>query len=303
MMSDRLARISENTVPAETADTVPLTIFAVPKFFQGHAALIQRNAIRSWAALAPHVEIILFGDKLDQGLVQIADEVSASLYDCEVNKAGTPVLNHIFEKTHSVARGRCLCYLNADIILGPEIFEVTDRLKEAELTSFLAIGQRTELNIDSEICFENLDVVRQLNQRRLAEGRLDSAVCKDFFLFTRDLFQDLPPFLVGRGNWDNWMVASSKSAGVPVVDVTSVMSVIHQQHDHQHVPGGRKNAYVFGEEARENQRLAGGRHLLRGSHANWYLTGDGLKNRTFPLFSIIRDIPKFGSLLSRLARS
>lgn len=303
MMPKHLTKKGENPALSETLDSVPLTVFAVPKLFEGQSDLIQRNAIRSWAALAPHVEIFLFGDRRDEGLAQIADEVSARLYECEVNAAGTPLLNDIFEKTHAVARGRCLCYLNADIIVGPEILEVAERLRESELSSFLAIGQRTELKIDSEICFEDRDAIRELDQRRLTEGRLDSAVCKDFFLFTKDLFQDLPPFLVGRGNWDNWMVASSKSAGVPVVDVTSVMSVIHQQHDHAHVPGGRKNAYVFGEEARENQRLAGGRHLIKGSHANWFLADEGLKNPTFPLFSIIRDIPKFGSLLGKLIRS
>lgn len=303
MMRERVATTDAHLDGVLHKDSVPLTIFAVPKWFDDQTGLIQRNAIHSWAALAPHVEIFLFGDSEDPGLVRIANEVSATLFDCEVNVAGTPVLNHIFAKAHSDARGEILCYLNSDIIVGPEILEVSERLRDSELSSFLAIGQRTELKIDSEICFENQEQYQILDQRRREEGRLDSAVCKDFFLFTKDLFQDLPPFLVGRGNWDNWMVASSKSAGVPVVDVTSVMPVIHQQHDHGHVPGGRRNAYVFGEEARENQRLAGGRHLVRGSHANWYLTKEGLQHRNFPLFSIIRDIPKFGGLLRKLIRS
>ena len=37
------------------ATGVPLTIFAVPKPFEGHIDVIQRNAIRSWQRLRPAV--------------------------------------------------------------------------------------------------------------------------------------------------------------------------------------------------------------------------------------------------------
>ena len=39
-----------------------VTIFAIPKTFEGHIGIIQRNAIRSWAQLAG-IEILLLGDE------------------------------------------------------------------------------------------------------------------------------------------------------------------------------------------------------------------------------------------------
>src|SRR5712691_10486867 len=49
-----------------------LTIFATPKPFRGHIAVIQRNAIRSWTLLRPACEIILMGN--DGGTADIAAE-------------------------------------------------------------------------------------------------------------------------------------------------------------------------------------------------------------------------------------
>jgi len=286
----------------EETHTPTLTLFAVPKAFEGHTGVIQRNAIRSWAALMPYVEVLLFGSPEDPELQAMADEVDARVIPLTENNQGTPILDQVFAQAHAYSRATCMGYVNCDIIMGPALLDAVNGLTESELTSYLAIGQRTDLQVDKEISFENKIAVSQLNTQREQQGHLDSVVCKDYFLFSKDLFRTIPEFLVGRGNWDNWMVASTKSSGVPVVDVTEVLTAIHQRHPHSHVTGGRKNAYVFGEEARENQRLAGGRHLIKGSTATWVLTSEGLKKRTFPLISMIRDIPKFASLLANLMR-
>ena len=47
-----------------------LTLFAVPKPFRDHTAMIQRNAITSWTLLRPHPQIILFGRKREQRRLQ-----------------------------------------------------------------------------------------------------------------------------------------------------------------------------------------------------------------------------------------
>ena len=46
-----------------------LTIFAIPKPFQGHVSIIQRNAIQSWTKLHPDCEVILLGDEPGTGTV------------------------------------------------------------------------------------------------------------------------------------------------------------------------------------------------------------------------------------------
>jgi len=49
-----------------------LTIFTTAKPFRGHSGIIQRNALQSWKALQPDIEIILFGD--DEGAAEAAEE-------------------------------------------------------------------------------------------------------------------------------------------------------------------------------------------------------------------------------------
>ena len=50
-----------------------LTIFGIPKSFEGHNKIIQRNAIQSWLKLCPKCEIILFGD--DEGVLETSNEL------------------------------------------------------------------------------------------------------------------------------------------------------------------------------------------------------------------------------------
>ncbi len=276
-----------------------LTIFAIPKPFEGHIGTIQKNAIRSWAQLQPHVEILLMGSG-DPQLASIASEVGARVVDLECNANGTPLLSHAFRQVHRHARTSLICYANCDLIFGPRLLDVCQQLENARWPSFLAIGQRTNLEVLDELDMADPGQFASLEERSRREGKPESIVCKDYFLFPHPLFQQMPEFLVGRGNWDNWMVAEAKNRRTPVVDVSPLLRAIHQHHDHTHVSGGRKNAYIFGDEARINQRLAGGRHLVRGSTADWELTEKGPVKRSFPTFALIRDLPRFLGLLRDL---
>src|SRR5260370_906360 len=47
-----------------------LTLYTIPKAFDEHIGIIQRNAIRSWTLLRPPCEVILFGD--DAGTAEVA---------------------------------------------------------------------------------------------------------------------------------------------------------------------------------------------------------------------------------------
>ncbi|MEZ6107730.1 MAG: hypothetical protein R3B96_16830 [Pirellulaceae bacterium] len=42
------------------------------------------------------------------------------------------------------------------------------------------------------------------------------------------MYRELPEFPGGCGNWDNWMVHQAKWSRVPVIDVTRLVSAIHQ---------------------------------------------------------------------------
>ena len=80
-----------------------ITIFGIPKAFEGHIGVIQRNAIRSWAKLHRDVQVVLCGD--DTGCDAMAREVGADwLGDMERNEFGTPMLDDAFQQATAIAR-------------------------------------------------------------------------------------------------------------------------------------------------------------------------------------------------------
>ena len=47
---------------------------------------------------------------------------------------------------------------------------------------------------------------RQTHDRAVNQGKLDSFLWIDYFAFPRGQYHDLPPFVIGRPGYDNWLV-------------------------------------------------------------------------------------------------
>jgi hypothetical protein len=98
----------------------------------------------------------------------------------------------------------------------------------------------------------------------------------DYFVFSRGLYADqMPAFVIGRPGWDNWLLWYPLSIGAPVVDASSVVRAVHQNHDYGYHPQGEKGVWE-GEEAQENYRLHAGKFATL-SNATHVLTQSGLR--------------------------
>ena len=280
-----------------TTDDLPrplISLFALPKPFTGESRLLQENALSSWSQLGHEVQLMLAGD--DEGVEQAASKYGADyLGPLRKNEQGTPFVDHLFELAHGNARGELLLYTNADILFFPDLLEAARDLTQQGLREFLAIGRRWDLDVHERVPRDASDWKDWHENARL-DRELAPMVCKDYFLFSRQLYSQVPNFLVGRGNWDNWMVYQAKTSGVPVVDLTKWVTAIHQNHGYGH-SGGRLATYVPGSEARHNERVGGGRHVISGAGANWELTRDRQLNQIRPHWRFVRDLPKFFGLL------
>jgi hypothetical protein len=176
---------------------------------------------------------------------------------------------------------------------------------QSQFDDWLAIGRRVDLSVDAEIDFADEFQLKKLVERSRSEGSEASAVCKEFFAFNRGLFYDVPPFAVGRGNWDNFMVANAKSKSIPVIDLSPKVVVIHQQHDYSHMTASRLKCYVSGPEAKENQRLAGGRNIVSGTARTHRLGARGI-DKIGPMeagLDFLRDLPRLAKLTTQLLLS
>jgi hypothetical protein len=237
---------------------IDLTIFTAPKPFSNpHINIIQRNAIRSWAEMGSQVEVLLVGD--EPGIAEAAADLGARhLPGVATNEQGTPLVSSIFELASQSSDSPLLAYVNADILLLSDFLEVALKVKGLA-KRFLAVGRRWDLDVRHPLDF-NSGWENRLKEQVEELGRLHPASGSDYFLFPHDSFTDIPPFAIGRAGWDNWMIYAARRQHWPVVDATSALMVIHQEHDYGHLPGGQPH-YRLPETA-VNVRLAGGRRAL-----------------------------------------
>jgi hypothetical protein len=240
-----------------------LTLFTIPKPFRGCVGDIQRNAIESWRALCPSLQIVLVGD--EEGVEQSARAAGVEhVGGLTTNDRGTPRLDSAFELVEAVASQPLRCFVNSDIILLDDFLPAVERVTAA-FDRFLVVGESHNLDVEAGLRFDDAVTRRQLRERALASGRLRGWAALDYFVFPRGEFGEVPPFLIGRACFDNWLVWRVREQGHPVVDATRSAVAVHQSHDYSHVPGGLDEAY-YGEEARYNERLAGGREHIYSLH-------------------------------------
>lgn len=299
---------------------VRIRIFSLPKPFTGDSDRIQRNAVGSWKRLAEvqdeaSVSVLLFGD--EAGIADAAQEMQVD--HCPTlprNEFGTPLLRSAFLRAQQADVGDdaniqdwdIVVYCNADVILeGDFIAAVTRLALDREIESFVAIGRRFDVNLEAPLQFGGAGRLAVQMSAMRATAVPASIVCKEFFAFRPGTFDDIPEFAVGRGNWDNWMVASAKRKRVAVIDIGPVAKVWHQNHAYQHMAeaeASRYRCYVSGDEARENQRLAGGQNLITGSTPTHRLTEDGLVRVPLSGLNLAfwKDVGNFSRLVRQLLR-
>lgn len=129
-----------------------------------------------------------------------------------------------------IEKGEVVIYANGDILFERGLETVLQHLPEG---NFLAIGQRTD---------ELEDGTRQLH----------GPSGMDYFIFRGGMFEDLPRTIVGRAYYDSALVNWCLKRWVPVIDITGVLTVVHQWHDYGHVAGG-KRAVFEGDDAQANK--------------------------------------------------
>ncbi len=238
-----------------------LTIFTTAKPFRGHDGIIQRNALKSWTLLQPNVEVILFGD--EEGAAQAAAELGLRHEPrVERNELGTKRLDTMFWRAQKIARHEILCYINCDILLMQDFCEAVNRVRAAHV-KFLMVGRRWDAEIGKSWDFESKNWEPRLRNQVLEKGKQRKPEWIDYFVFTRGLYEpDMPPFVIGRVFWDNWLVWKALDSKHPVVDASAMVMAVHQNHDYGYHPQGKSGVF-YGAEAGRNYELAGGWKHLR----------------------------------------
>ena len=251
-----------------------LTIFTIPKAFDGHTGIIQRNAIRSWTLLDPSCEIFLVGD--DDGTDTAADDMGVKhIPEVQRNEFGTPLLDSAYQLAEKAASNRFICYVNADIILTNSILEAVSRVIN-KTDWFLMTGRRWNLDVFDSLDFgENWE--DSLTKNVVNRGDLGKHTQIDFWVYPKGLLSDMPRFAVGRVAYECWCLYKAREKRAQLIDATSSVMSVHQNHDYSHHPQGEIGV-GRGLEAQRNRELVGGKpYFFTIRDRTHFLTNKGLK--------------------------
>lgn len=248
-----------------------LTILSTPKRFSDIFEIIQTNAITSWTHLDPRPEIILFGR--DEGTAQICDSLGLRhVPDVATTDQGTPLLSDMFLRGQQLASNPVVCWSNADVIYTDALLRAADVVEGHPRPAYL-VGRRIDIEQPTPMTF-GAGWQEALIARAEAEGERKPANWIDYFMFTRGLFTDLPPFAIGRPGYDPWLIWRAAQLGADVIDATDAVWAVHQRHDYSHV-GGRSVAFT-GAEAQQNAAIVDDwRHYHSISYASLQLEPTG----------------------------
>lgn len=267
-----------------------ITLCTAPKpFTDPLIARIQVNALRSWRALEPEVEAVVIGE--EAGAEEAARQTGCRyVASVERNAQGTPLIRSIFDQARAVSASPILAYANADIILLDDFVEAVGRVA-AQMRLFLLAARRWDLRIEGELR-PGPGWEAHLREAIRSDGRRHPPAGSDLFVFPRDCYIDIPALTVGRAGWDNWMIYEARRRRWPVVDMSEAITVVHQDHDYRHLPGGRPHYRL--PETDENVRLAGGRRaILSLTDADYVWRRGKARRKPVTVASLVRGIELF----------
>ncbi|WP_159784588.1 tetratricopeptide repeat protein [Sodalinema gerasimenkoae] len=259
-----------------------VTFFTTAKSFSGPVAIAQKNAILSWTLLRPRPEIIVFGD--EEGVSEICEELGLiHVPEVQTSELGTPLISGLFQAAQNLASNDLLVYINADIILLDDFIPAISKVAST-FSRFLVVGRRWDLDLNRPIDFRNENFPIMMRNLVREEASLHEVTGIDYLAFTKNLWDAIPDFTVGRAAWDIGMVYKVLENQDPVVDATSVITAIHQNHNYNHIVGGQEAAWK-GVEAQRNHSLAGNafpQGMKSGgigyiSDSTWQLTDSGIR--------------------------
>ncbi len=209
-----------------------LTIFSFPKPFEKKIGIIQRNAVKSWSSLTPRPEIILLGN--EKGVKDICRELNL-IHFPHKGRRDILLVNEIFNEGQEKASNHLVCYINSDIILLNDFIKTVDSVqKKMNKASFLLAGKRWNIELQRPLTFTDPYWEEKLKAYTLKHGKGGGFGTIDYFVFTKGLIKDMPPFEIGVTSYDSWILYKARRDGSALVDASMEIMAIHQNHLKKH---------------------------------------------------------------------
>jgi hypothetical protein len=258
-----------------------ITFFAPVRPFTGLFDILQRNAILSWKVAIPGAQVIIL-DR-DESVGRVCAELGVEWvrdvpYDERFDR---PHVGGLFVAAEKRAVHDVMCFINGDNIM-LDMLEAIGRVRQT-FSQFCIVGERCNLTITALLDFTDPTTSAALRARMQSEGWWSNANWIDYFIYTKGAFGEVPPFVVGGGCMDNWLIQKALCSSLPLIDCGRTIIDIHQEHEERSFtatkylttnalsPIRSVNQALF----RDHQVAAFGVPLANINTADWRMTPDG----------------------------
>lgn len=238
-----LAELVSEKLSGTREDSLSFEIFSSPKPFVGADKVNQIRAIESWLALVPRPRVTLLGEG------ELYDEVANDyglhrMRNVDSNFLGVPLFNSMVDAANRSEK-HIAVLINSDVMLFDDFPYVLRKTQRSFKGDWMALGARWDVEKLPELAGvrgaknirgPELQRVRMVNGIR-ENGTLHTYGGIDVWAWNTKgapLFEGtMPPFVFGRGKYDNWftheVVAANRRA---VIDISQACTVAHVRHDY-----------------------------------------------------------------------
>ena len=181
---------------------------------------IENNTQYTWSTM-PDVTFLNMNDE--------------SLFHIKTNSYGVPFFRDMYENVYKhCPKSRTYTYINGDLLSTYDGFMGTINAlypdSYSKLGEFVLVGQRT--NVQWDVSLDARTLTNKTFHQLFQKGELMVPNAVDYFISTRHAFNwdNIPPFVIGRAGYDNWLIEHLlfETPDTQLVDVTQTLPMIHQ---------------------------------------------------------------------------
>ncbi|CAI5531432.1 unnamed protein product [Closterium sp. Naga37s-1] len=264
-----------------------LTIFCAPKPYESvmnpkdRSVDNQRRALLSWLRLTPAPKIVLLGNDTTFHALAREFPTRISVDDAiDTNFYGVPQFHSIVARAQAADTDLSMI-INGDIILLNDVMVAIEKIHRS-FPHWVMTSARWDVKEDFPYSFEpsmwassgggggrsSAAIEKEIKKLVRETGSLHTYGGVDFWSWNNSplpLFAGImPPFMFGRGKYDNWLTHEMVASGVrQVVDASDAVTAIHVAHSYSHV--------VEGDATKEGKGLLGKSFWSTRKHSSWEL--------------------------------
>ncbi|PXF46945.1 hypothetical protein BWQ96_03283 [Gracilariopsis chorda] len=214
-----------------------LHFYTSPKPFVGTDERLQIRAIQSWLQLTPRPRITLLGD--GPGYERVCAKFRLNhVKDVDQNFLQVPLLNSMFNIINS-STSDIVVFINADILLFDDFTYAMRKIQTQLAHGSVAVAARWD--VSSTSYRPNSLSMRESRQFAVRQAR-DTGVLHTYggidlwawhTAYGPLLRHRIPPFVFGRGRYDNWLTHQLIEEGKrPVIDISEAVTLVHVSHNY-----------------------------------------------------------------------